>query len=188
MSYMAWEFWALAFWASQGKESPLCRESLGLVSRGLVLIVPTWAILFFLPRPQFVFCKWEASVWFYNHRESKVQISEKKVELWEMPGLWGAPWKWIHCESPSKMEIKATKKQTLRFQLFTVTTIAWHTFRNEVNKLALFLADSLPTSVSVKSWREGTDHTRGLVWSSLLSSLRTGLTVVVTKLKPASHL
>lgn len=58
-----------------------CTRRAFLGSKNLILVVPTWAVFFSLPRPQFILCKWEVSLWFYHHRKSKVQVNKKKVEL-----------------------------------------------------------------------------------------------------------
>jgi len=62
------------------------REGLGLESRDLVLVVPTWAIFFSLPGFSFSSAK-ERLACGSVIRVSKVQVGNRKVGLQEMPGL-----------------------------------------------------------------------------------------------------
>lgn len=59
-----------------GESGAPCTRRACLESRNLVLVVPTWAVFFSLLRPQFIFFKWEISMWFYPHRKRKVQQKE----------------------------------------------------------------------------------------------------------------
>lgn len=77
---------------------------------------------------------------------AKRKWSYRKCQAFEV--LYGSE----YSKLSRKMGMKTEK---LRFGVFTVTAISWHTFRNKVNKLTWFLVNSLTAPAIAKSLGAG---------------------------------